>query len=116
MPLAWLAGAAARWPGERDFYAGLTGMQPPALRTCVALAAGCALRLSGKRWSPWQLWVCCIGAILFADPLAVLSESLWLSAFAVAALIFWYQLAPMPGGKGAGYWVKASRYVICRSV
>ena len=86
-------------------------MQPPALRTCVALIVGCALRLSGKRWSPWQLWLCCIGAILFADPLAALSESLWLSAFAVAALIFWYQLAPMPGGKRC--WLLRQSLALC---
>jgi competence protein ComEC len=73
------------------FYAWLTGMQPPALRTCVALICVVGLRLSAKRWSSWQIWLCCIGAILFADPLAVLSDSLWLSIFAVAALIFWYQ-------------------------
>lgn len=30
------------------------------------------------------------------DPVAVLSQSLWLSAFAVAALLFWYQWVPMP--------------------
>lgn len=76
-------------------YAWLTGMQPPALRTCIALGTAVALRLSGKRWSPWQVWLCCIGAILLADPLAVLSDSLWLSVFAVATLIFWYQVVPV---------------------
>ncbi|WP_308564332.1 ComEC family protein [uncultured Klebsiella sp.] len=97
-PCRWLGWRAPLLTGLACalFYAWLTGMQPPALRTSIALAVGCALRLSGKRWSPWQIWGCCLGAILFADPLAVLSESLWLSAFAVAALIFWYQLAPMP--------------------
>jgi competence protein ComEC len=44
-----------------------------------------------RRWSPWQIFCCCIAAILLADPLAMISESLWLSVFAVAALIFWYQ-------------------------
>ncbi|KLF17265.1 competence protein ComEC [Klebsiella aerogenes] len=77
------------------FYAWLTGMQPPALRTCAALTAGCLLRLQARRWSPWQIFCCCIAAILLADPLAIISESLWLSVFAVAALIFWYQLAPL---------------------
>lgn len=77
------------------FYAWLTGMQPPALRTCAALTAGCLLRLQARRWSPWQIFCCCIAAILCADPVAVISESLWLSVFAVAALIFWYQLAPL---------------------
>ncbi|MDY1036572.1 ComEC family protein [Lelliottia sp. CFBP8978] len=78
------------------FYAWLTGMQPPALRTVVSLAVLAMLRLSGRQWSPWQVWVCCVAAILFVDPLAVLSQSLALSAFAVAALIFWYQWLPLP--------------------
>lgn len=30
------------------------------------------------------------------DPVAVLSQSLWLSASAVAALLFWYQWVPLP--------------------
>jgi len=78
------------------FYAWLTGMQPPALRTVVSIAVMAALRLSGRQWSPWQVWLCCVAAILFIDPLAVLSQSLALSAFAVAALIFWYQWLPFP--------------------
>ncbi|HBC8669481.1 TPA: ComEC family protein [Klebsiella oxytoca] len=113
LPCRWLGWRAPLLTGLASaiFYAWLTGMQPPALRTCVALFVGCALRLSGKRWSPWQLWLCCIGAILFADPLAALSESLWLSAFAVAALIFWYQLAPMPGGKRC--WLLRQSLALC---
>lgn len=75
-------------------YACLTGLQPPALRTAISLSVWAALRLSGRLWSPWQVWLCCIAAILFTDPLAVLSTSLWLSAFAVAALLFWYQWLP----------------------
>ena len=77
-------------------YASLTGMQPPAQRTIIAAAIGCLLRLSGRRWTGWEIWLCCLAAILFLDPLAVLSDSLWLSAFAVAALIFWYQWVPLP--------------------
>ena len=113
LPCRWLGWRAPLLTGLASaiFYAWLTGMQPPALRTCVALIVGCALRLSGKRWSPWQIWLCCIGAILFADPLAALSESLWLSAFAVAALIFWYQLAPMPGGKRC--WLLRQSLALC---
>jgi len=87
------------------FYAWLTGMQPPALRTVVSLAALASLRFSGRQWSPWQVWLCCVAAILFVDPLAVLSQSLALSAFAVVALIFWYQWLPLPE---VGYprWIK----------
>lgn len=80
-------------------YAWLTGLQPPALRTIVALGIWYGLRLSGRQWSSWDIWLCCIAAILFCDPLAVLSQSLWLSAFAVAALIFWYQWVPLPAWK-----------------
>nr|WP_318382156.1 ComEC family protein [uncultured Enterobacter sp.] len=76
-------------------YAWLTGLQPPALRTLVSMAVWGALRLSGRQWSSWQVWLCCVAGIVFVDPLAVLSESLWLSAFAVAALIFWYQWCPL---------------------
>lgn len=78
------------------FYAWLTGLQPPALRTVVALAAWGLLKLSGRQWSGWEVWFCCLAAIVIADPIAVLSQSLWLSAFAVAALIFWYQWFPVP--------------------
>lgn len=105
----WLPGRWINWRAPllvglfcATGYAWLTGLQPPALRTVVSLGVLVALRLSGRQWSAWQVWLCCIAAILFIDPLAVLSQSLWLSAFAVAALIFWYQWLPLPvlrGGK-----------------
>ncbi|ELY5826444.1 ComEC family protein [Cronobacter turicensis] len=85
--LAMLATAA--------LYTWLSGSNPPAVRTLVAISAWCALRLCGRQWTPWQVWVCCVAAILFCDPVAILSESLWLSAFAVGALIFWYQWMPL---------------------
>lgn len=78
------------------FYAWLTGMQPPALRTVVALATWGMLKLSGRQWSSWDVWIFCLAAILLMDPVAILSQSLWLSAAAVAALIFWYQWFPCP--------------------
>jgi competence protein ComEC len=76
-------------------YALLTGLQPPAFRTAISLGVWSALRLSGRQWSAWQVWGCCVAGILFVDPIAILSQSLWLSAFAVAALIFWYQWLPL---------------------
>ncbi|WP_368543392.1 ComEC family protein [Enterobacter soli] len=82
--------------GFAAFYAWLTGLQPPALRTVISLGVLAALKISGRRWSPWEVWLCCVAAILIADPMAVLSQSLALSAFAVAALIFWYQWLPLP--------------------
>lgn len=77
-------------------YAVLTGLQPPALRTVVGIGVWYALRLQGRRWSSWEAWLCGLAVILALDPLAVLSQSLWLSCFAVAALIFWYQWVPPP--------------------
>lgn len=58
------------------FYAWLTGMQPPALRTVVALATWGMLKLSGRQWSGWDVWICCLAAILLMDPVAILSQSL----------------------------------------
>lgn len=62
----------------------------------VALATWGMLKLSGRQWSGWDVWICCLAAILLMDPVAILSQSLWLSAAAVAALIFWYQWFPCP--------------------
>ncbi|MHC9002427.1 ComEC family protein [Enterobacter adelaidei] len=81
------------------FYAWLTGLQPPALRTVTAITVLAALRIAARQWSPWQVWCSCVAAILISDPLAVLSQSLLLSAFAVAALIFWFQWLPLPHGR-----------------
>ncbi len=78
------------------FYAWLTGLQPPALRTVIALVVLAALKMSGRQWSPWQVWLTCVAAILIFDPLAVLSQSLALSAFAVAALIFLVSVVASP--------------------
>ncbi|MER0124674.1 ComEC family protein [Franconibacter daqui] len=75
-------------------YTWLAGSNPPAVRTLVAIFIWSLLRLSGRNWNAWQVWLCCVAGILFIEPTAVLSESLWLSAFAVAALIFWYQWMP----------------------
>lgn len=97
LPGRWINGTAPLLGGiiAGTLYAWLTGLQPPALRTVMALSVWGALRLSARRWSPWQTWQCCVAAILVADPMSILSQSLWLSAFAVAGLIFWYQWLPL---------------------
>lgn len=79
-------------------YTWLAGANPPALRTFIALTICGAISLSGRQWSGWQRWLCCIGGILLIDPLTALSQSLWLSALAVAALLFWYQWVPFRPG------------------
>lgn len=78
------------------FYSWLSGMNPPAVRTLVGMGIWAILRLSGRKWSSWDVLLCCVAGIVFSDPMAILSESLWLSAFAVCGLIFWYQWVPLP--------------------
>ncbi|MCP1437493.1 competence protein ComEC [Erwinia persicina] len=78
-------------------YCWLSGGSPPALRAIVALLSWSLLRLKGRNCSGWQVWRLCIGAILFFDPLSILSDSLWLSAVAVAGLLLWYQWFPLSG-------------------
>ena len=78
-------------------YCWLSGGNPPALRAIIAIACWSLLRLKGRNCSSWQVWQLCIGAILFFDPLSILSDSLWLSASAVAGLLFWYQWFPLSG-------------------
>ncbi|WP_158784297.1 ComEC family protein [Pantoea sp. BAV 3049] len=76
-------------------YTWLSGGNPPAARAMLALGVWSVLRLRGKCCSSWQVWRVCIGCILLFDPLSVLSESLWLSAMAVAGLLFWYHWFPL---------------------
>lgn len=91
----------------------LTGMQPPALRTVVALATWGMLKLSGRQWSGWDVWICCLAAILLMDPVAILSQSLWLSAAAVAALIFGTSGFPVRRGNCRRYCVRLFPSSIC---
>ncbi len=99
-------GFRASWMGYRFpllsgvvlalIYCWLAGGSPPALRAIVALLSWSLLRLKGRNCTGWQVWLLCIGTILFFDPLSILSDSLWLSAVAVAGLLLWYQWFPLP--------------------
>ncbi|MCU5775028.1 ComEC family protein [Erwiniaceae bacterium BAC15a-03b] len=77
-------------------YGWLSGANPPAVRAMLALIIWGLLRLSGLRCSGWQVWSLCVAVILFFDPLTILSDSFWLSALAVAALLLWYHWFPLP--------------------
>lgn len=81
--------------GAALFYSWLSGMNPPAVRTLVGMGIWAILRLSGRKWSSWDVLLCCVAGIVFSEPMAILSESLWLSAFSVCGLIFWYQWVPL---------------------
>lgn len=85
-------------------YTWISGANPPAQRSLVALSMWMLIRLTGRQWYAWQVWLCCLAAVLFIDPLSVLSDSFWLSAFAVAALIFWYQWLPFPASHLPVWW------------
>lgn len=77
-------------------YSWLSGANPPAVRAMLALTLWSGLKLCGLRCSGWQVWSLCVGLILFFDPLTVLSDSFWLSALAVAALLLWFQWFSLP--------------------
>lgn len=87
--LPLLAGLAAS-----SLYTLLSGANPPAVRTFIAMLIWGVLRLSGRAGNACHVWLCCIAGILFIDPLTVLSESFWLSVLAVGALLFWYRWLP----------------------
>lgn len=77
-------------------YTWLSGCNPPAMRAMLAVSLWYMMRLKGVRCDNWQVWGSCIALILFFDPLSILSESLWLSAIAVAGLMLWFSWFPLP--------------------
>lgn len=77
-------------------YCWLAGNNPPAIRAMAALTLWTLVRFQAINCSSWQIWLICVGGILFVDPMAVLSDSFWLSAVAVAILLFWFQWFPLP--------------------
>ncbi|NKI74867.1 ComEC family protein [Dickeya sp. CFBP 2040] len=98
LPVHWVEHRTPLWCGLCCAwgYVWLAGGNPPAVRAALALSCWTLLRLRGLSVSSWQVWLWCVALILVSDPLSVLSDSFWLSALAVAALIFWYQWAPLP--------------------
>lgn len=76
-------------------YTWLAGAQAPAVRTLLTMWICAGLRLKGGHMSGWHLWLICVAAMAFADPLVMLSDSFLLSVSAVAGLLFWYQWLPL---------------------
>lgn len=76
-------------------YSFLAGFAIPTLRALVAICAVLGCQQLRRYYTPWQLWWRVVVLLLLFDPLALLSESFWLSVLAVAALIFWYQYFPL---------------------
>ncbi|XKM12580.1 DNA internalization-related competence protein ComEC/Rec2 [Orbaceae bacterium ac157xtp] len=76
------------------FYAWLSGFKPPALRASFALIIWLFIKLKHKNLSSWQVINRIIAILLFIDPLMILSDSFWLSCYAVVTLIFISQWMP----------------------
>ncbi|WP_255562105.1 DNA internalization-related competence protein ComEC/Rec2 [Rahnella sp. PD12R] len=77
-------------------YTWLAGCNAPALRTAIAFSLWILLRYFRVRCHPWQVWLWGVALLLITDPMNLLSDSFWLSCFAVASLVFWYQWMPLP--------------------
>lgn len=69
------------------FYAWLSGLNPPVIRAMLALSMWLILRYRKTILSPWQIINRVIAILLLFDPLMILSESFWLSCYAVVCLI-----------------------------
>lgn len=86
-------------------YVWLSGGNPPALRAFIALTLWMIIRWQGANWTTWQIWLRVIAILLLSDPMMMLSDSLWLSCSAVAALIFWFQWMPLPRRLHSRNWI-----------
>lgn len=91
-------------------YTWLAGGNAPAVRAAVALSLWLLLRFMRVKCHPWQIWLWCVALIVISDPMSILSDSFWLSCFAVAALIFWFQWAPLPQRVGHSWRWAAVRW------
>lgn len=78
------------------FYAWLSGMNPPVMRALLALSIWIILRYRHGQITAWQKINRIIAILLVYDPLMILSESFWLSCYAVISLIFLFQWVPLP--------------------
>ncbi|WP_313652496.1 DNA internalization-related competence protein ComEC/Rec2 [Pantoea sp.] len=85
--VSWLFAALYTW---------LSGAQPPAARSLLALTLWAATRFAGIQLNSWQVWTFCGALLLVTDPLTVLSDSFWLSFLAVGMLLVWYHWFPLP--------------------
>lgn len=70
-------------------YSWLSGLSIPAIRAIFALSLAIYLRKQPFYCFPWQWAILSMGLILLFDPLAILSDSFWLSCIAVLAILYW---------------------------
>ena len=75
----------------------------------LALSIWIYLRFKNNQISAWQKLNRIIALLLLFDPLMILSESFWLSCYAVVSLIFLFDWLPLPkflNNKKRWYWVR----------
>ncbi|PHM74604.1 ComEC family protein [Xenorhabdus kozodoii] len=77
-------------------YGWLSGWGIPAIRAILSLTLWIYLRCKSRLCFSWQWALWSAALILLFDPLAVLSDSFWLSFTAVMALLFWFYWMPLP--------------------
>ncbi len=94
----WLAGLAAAG------YAGLAGLQPPAMRALIMTVVGLWVASGRHAPGPWQAWWLALGLVVLLDPLSAWRPGLWLSFLAVAVLILIWQGRPRPRGLHGWAW------------
>ncbi|MCW2258375.1 competence protein ComEC [Providencia alcalifaciens] len=76
-------------------YGWVSGFAIPATRALIALVLWVYVKQQNCHFFSWQWAVWSIGLIITADPLAILSDSFWLSSFAVLAILYWLTLFPV---------------------
>jgi len=94
----WLAAAVA------SAYAGLAGLEPPALRALIMTLVGLWVASGRHAPGPWQGWWLALALVLLLDPLGAWRPGLWLSFGAVAVLILIWQGRPRPRGWRGWLW------------
>ncbi len=77
-------------------YGWLSGWGIPAVRAILGLTLWIYLRCKSRLCFSWQWALWSAALILLFDPLAILSDSFWLSFTAVMALLFWFYWVPLP--------------------
>ncbi|MFC3390480.1 DNA internalization-related competence protein ComEC/Rec2 [Aidingimonas halophila] len=94
----WAAGLTAAG------YAGLAGLEPPALRAMIMTIIG--LWVASGRHAPgvWQAWWLALALVIIIDPLSAWRPGLWLSFLAVGLLIVVWQGRSRPRGVRGWLW------------
>lgn len=84
--IGWLAALSYTW---------LSGASPPTIRAFLALTCWLIIRYRSLSLTSWQVLLRVMALLILLDPLTLLSESFWLSCYAVMCLIFLFQWAPL---------------------